>query len=455
MERNYRKTQQILRIDHDIVIHSDEIDIDSIRSYDVLIIVNPQFDYTSKEIDAMRNFLHLNEEGSEKEKSIAIFGSGNGNEAFNNNNSSPLTISSLVNLNTFLLEYGIKFETDTVVRTSFFKYLHPKHVFIDDGTLHPTFQSFKNTRFDRFSSIDSKASPASSKTNHQQYDLDDSLDDESDEENLTIVYPNGSTLEVNPPSLPILSSGAVSFPANRPIGAIWDASTMKAISGQRQYGKLLVIGSSDMFADEWLEKEENTHIFNTLIHFLAQNDNAVTFDRSRSMKDTRVDEPKTVPDIEALSERLRSCLQRNEPLPQDLSSLLCSDMLAFDTNLIPDVIDLYNSLNVKKETLTLIPPEFELPVPPLKPAVFHPKMKELPSPALDKFDLDEEFAESSVRLAHLTNTCTDEDCEYYVQEAGSVVGLLDGTETEFDAKDILHNLFTTVCFDISLISRQR
>lgn len=442
-ERKYKKIQQILRIDHDVVIHSDEIDIDSIKSYDVLIITNPQFDYTSKEIDSMKKFLHLRQEGTETGKSIAIFGSGSGNE-LHNNNLTPFPVLSLVNLNTFLLEYGIRFENDTVVRTSFFKYLHPKHVFVDDGILHPTFQSFKSTRFDRFSGSDDKGSPSSSKTNHQKYDLDDSLDDDSDEENLAIVYPNGSTLEANPPSLPILSSGAVSFPANRPIGAIWDASTMKAISGQRQYGKILVIGSSDMFADEWLGKEGNTHIFNTLIHFLAQNDNVVTFDRSQSMKDTRVDEPKTVPDIEALSERLRSCLQRNEPLPQDLSSLLCSDMLAFDTNLIPDVMDLYNSLNIKKETLTLIPPEFELPVPPLKPAVFHPKMKELPPPALDKFDLDEEFAENSVRLAHLTNTCTDEDCDYYIQEAGNIVGLLDGTETEVDGKDILYTLFTTL-----------
>ena len=454
--KKYKKIQQILRIDHNVVIHSDEIDIDNIQSYDVLIITNPRFDYTSQEIGSMKKFLHLQEEGTEIGKSIAIFGSGYGNDT-NNNSATSNPLLSLPNLSNFLLDYGIKYENDTVVRTSFFKYLHPKHVFIDDGIIHPTFQSFKNTQLDRNGSRDGKDS-SSSKTSYFQYDMDDSLDIDVNADNvediLTIVYPNGSTLETSPPSLPILSSGAVSFPANRPIGAVWDASTMKTISGQRQYGKVLVIGSSDMFADEWLGKEGNTYILNSLIHFLAQNDSAVVFDRSQSTKDTRIDESKTVPDIEALSERLRSCLQRNEPLPQDLNSILYTDMLAFDTSLIPDVMYLYNSLDVKKESLTLIPPEFELPVPPLKPAVFHPKMKELPPPALDKFDLDEEFAENSIRLAHLTNTCENEDCDYFIQEAGSIIGLLGGTETEVDAKDILHTLFNTVCFGICFIPQQ-
>ena len=65
-------------------------------------------------------------------------------------------------------------------------------------------------------------------------------------------------------------------------------------------------------------------------------------------------------------------------------------------------------------------------------------------PSLDQFDLDEEFAESSVRLAHLSNTCTSEDLDYYVEEAGSIIGLINETETETDAKTVLHALFKKV-----------
>jgi hypothetical protein len=40
-------------------------------------------------------------------------------------------------------------------------------------------------------------------------------------------------------------------------------------------------------------------------------------------------------------------------------------------------------LNVKHEPLSLIPPQFVCPLPPLNPAVFPPQMREPPPPALD------------------------------------------------------------------------
>ena len=64
-------------------------------------------------------------------------------------------------------------------------------------------------------------------------------------------------------------------------------------------------------------------------------------------------------------------------------------------------------------------------------------MKEAPPPALDQFDLDEEFASEKVRLAHLTNKCTDSDLEYYVREGGEVLGInaqLNLSEEEMDSE---------------------
>jgi hypothetical protein len=56
----------------------------------------------------------------------------------------------------------------------------------------------------------------------------------------------------------------------------------------------------------------------------------------------------------------------------------------------------YDKLDVKKAPLSLIPPQFETPLPPLQPAVFPPPVREPPPPALELFDLDENFASEHV-----------------------------------------------------------
>jgi hypothetical protein len=92
--------------------------------------------------------------------------------------------------------------------------------------------------------------------------------------------------------------------------------------------------------------------------------------------------------------------------------------------LIPAAVALYGALGVKHEPLSLIPPQFEAPLPPLNPAVFPPSLRELPPPALDQFDLDEHFASPKKRLAQLTNKCTGrDDLDYFVETAGEILGV--------------------------------
>ena len=43
------------------------------------------------------------------------------------------------NLNELLKDYGIQFRSDSVVRTSYYKYLHPKECYIDTLKVHPDF----------------------------------------------------------------------------------------------------------------------------------------------------------------------------------------------------------------------------------------------------------------------------------------------------------------------------
>mmetsp|Transcript_5101 Transcript_5101/g.5045 ORF Transcript_5101/g.5045 Transcript_5101/m.5045 type:complete len:117 (+) Transcript_5101:982-1332(+) len=108
-------------------------------------------------------------------------------------------------------------------------------------------------------------------------------------------------------------------------------------------------------------------------------------------------------------------------------------------------------MGVKHEQLTLIPPQFEAPLPSLMPAVFPPNLKEPNPPALDMFDLDEEFASEVVKLAQLTNKYSDRDIEYYIRECGDLLGITQQIERlkfgygdENDAKAILHRILVEV-----------
>ena len=90
---------------------------------------------------------------------------------------------------------------------------------------------------------------------------------------------------------------------------------------------------------------------------------------------------------------------------------------------MPESIDLYKTLGIKHEPLTLIPPQFETPMPGLQAAVFLPCIKDLQPPSLDLFDLDEQFASEKIKMAQLTNKCADEDIEYYIRECGDILGV--------------------------------
>ncbi|CAE7764041.1 Intraflagellar transport protein 52-like [Symbiodinium microadriaticum] len=98
-------------------------------------------------------------------------------------------------------------------------------------------------------------------------------------------------------------------------------------------------------------------------------------------------------------------------------------------------VKLYHQLGVKHEPLTLIPPQFETPMPALQPAargprVFPPCLREPPPPSLDLFDLDEQFASERVRLA-----CTDDDLDFYIRQAGEILGVSQKLGDKRSSKD--------------------
>jgi hypothetical protein len=76
--------------------------------------------------------------------------------------------------------------------------------------------------------------------------------------------------------------------------------------------------------------------------------------------------------------------------------------------------------------------------------VFPPTLKELPPPSLDLYDLDEQFANEKIKMAQLTNKCTDDDVEYYIKECGDILGVSAQINNPDDPKAILHYIFQEI-----------
>jgi len=143
------------------------------------------------------------------------------------------------NINAMLEQVGISVNNDSVIRKTFYKYLHPKEAFVANGIL--------NDELVRVAQGKEKQGTAG-KYGKRYRDTKDELTSRDENGGLSFVYPYGSTLNVRKPSYPIMSSGPISFPANRPIAAFY-------MSPKR--GKLFVLGSMRFLEDEFFEKEDN------------------------------------------------------------------------------------------------------------------------------------------------------------------------------------------------------
>ncbi|KAJ3104572.1 Intraflagellar transport protein 52 [Phlyctochytrium planicorne] len=305
---------------------------------------------------------------------------------------------------------------DSVVRTVYHKYLHPKEAFISNGI------------------VNREINKAAGKISIERQGNLTSGNSHRNPNSLTLVYPFGATLTVQKPAIPVMSTGSVSYPLNRPIGAAYIDPEGK--------GKIIVIGSGEMFSDKYLEKEENAKLLDVVVKMLTTNSiHLNTIDAN----DPDISDYHYVPDTIKLSETVRSTLLESEDVPKDFSTMYDLKMFQFDTSLVSSAIHFYHETRLKREILSLIQPQFETPLPPLEPAVFPPTIRELPPPALDLFDLDEHFASERIQIARLTNKCDDDDIEYYVRECASMLRITENLEpNKQSARDILHHVLKSL-----------
>ncbi|XP_035709595.1 intraflagellar transport protein 52 homolog isoform X2 [Folsomia candida] len=311
--------------------------------------------------------------------------------------------------NALTQNFGITVVKDCVVRTVYYKYGYPKECLIQSSMICPVL-------------------------------LEAMMGGE--EENLTILFPNGCSLNVSKPGLPIISSGATSYPVNRPVGAIYYSPASR--------GKLIVFGGGHAFSEKYIDKEENLKLLEFCLTTLFNTDH-LPLDAS-DIDDSELTEYNLIPDTVQGAQKVRVCLQESDDFIMPGSAnhlgviepnrLIDHKLFSLNSNLLPEVLQAYDELGVKKGQLKLIQPQFETPLPPLKVAVFPPSFRELPPPPLELFDLDEEFASEKIRLAQLTNKCGDEDLAFYIQSAGSVLNVVVGDEQKNNPKAILHSILS-------------
>ncbi|XP_041837591.1 intraflagellar transport protein 52 homolog [Melanotaenia boesemani] len=389
----YKSVQKKLRAQWKIQSIKEELSVEKLKGAKLWITAGPREKFTASELEVLKNYL---DGGGNM---LVMLGEGG-------------EVKYDTNINFLLEEFGIMVNNDAVIRNVYYKYFHPKEALVSNGVLNR------------------EISRAAGKV------VTGVIEDEAvgnDAQALTFVYPYGATLSVMKPAVAVLSTGLVCFPLNRPVLAFYQG---------KESGKLAVLGSCHMFSDQYVDKEENSKILDVVLQWLmTENIHLNQIDA----EDPEITDYTMLPDIGRLSEQLRACLQEGDENPRDFTSLFDMSLFNLSTDTLPQVLSSYKQLNVKNEPLQLITPQFETPLPPLQPAVFPPALNDLPPPMLDLFDLDEMFSSEKVRLAQLTNKCTDDDLEFYIRKCGEILGVTPKLDKEQrDAKHILEHIFFQV-----------
>ncbi|CAD7962465.1 unnamed protein product [Amoebophrya sp. A25] len=400
--QNFKKLTRKLRSEFKCGVNKDLISLERLKQCALVVFGGPREMFTTEEFDAIKKYL-TDHNGS------VLFLLGEGGETRFN-----------TNVNYLLEEYGIMVNNDSVIRTNFYKYHHPKECFVANGVLCKDLM---------------RAAKGEAGQGKGSRVVAEEAPQHGSKSALEFVYPFGATMNVQKPAIPVLSTGPISYPLNRPICGVYE--------GENKGGRLCVLGSVNIFSDDYIDKENNGKLCDLLIKWLTRsNDIEMNY---RYGEDPEISEYHFLPHTQLLAESLKSCLQEGNVIPRDFTEMFDDRLFKFDTSLIPEAIRLFQTLAVKHEPLTLIPPEFETPLPPLRPAVFPPVLKEPPGPALDLFDLDEEFASEKSRLAQLTNKCTDDDMEYFIGQAGEILQISDKLPEESrSAKHVLEHVFQQI-----------
>jgi intraflagellar transport protein 52 len=119
----FKKLCRRLKSNYRVAVNKDEIGHDI--SATLLVFGGPREDLDNKEAEEFKKWLHAGG------RAMILLGSDSEVEG-------GLAMQSMLD------EYGIKCNRDSVMRTAYYKYLHPKEVYIDDGVIVPDIIRKKN-----------------------------------------------------------------------------------------------------------------------------------------------------------------------------------------------------------------------------------------------------------------------------------------------------------------------
>jgi intraflagellar transport protein 52 len=192
-----------------------------LKESQLLLVGGPRLPFNAQELQDIRRYI---EEGG---RCLVVMAEG-GEQKLN------------TNINAMLEQVGISVNSDSVIRKAYHKYHHPKEAFVSNGCLSTQLAKAAHGK------LDQEEKPG--KFSKKYRDTKDELANRDENGGVKFIYPFGATINVRKPSFPLLTTGPISFPANRPVGAFYMSP---------RKGKLVVLGSMQFFHDDYFEKEDN------------------------------------------------------------------------------------------------------------------------------------------------------------------------------------------------------
>jgi intraflagellar transport protein 52 len=270
-KKGYEEFFKKMKHDYKCSLNKEEIDINNLDGIKVFILGMPRQMFNAKELDHLKQFVQSG-------RSLFVL-LGEGGEQKSN-----------TNINYLLEQFKISVNNDCVVRTSYYKYLHPKEAYISSGCLSNDF-----VRVCKGLPIRSDTT-AGGKYSKKYTTLDEEAGSKDTKGGLEYVYTYGSTINTVHPAFPMLGSGPVSYPTERPVVA--------GYLDRQRGGKVVVCGSLRMFDDDFIKNEDNSKVLNGIMRYLGSND--IHFTDVGNKEDNDTVEYNRVPDTAALSSKVRS-----------------------------------------------------------------------------------------------------------------------------------------------------
>uniref|UniRef100_A0AC34RDS6 ABC-type uncharacterized transport system domain-containing protein n=1 Tax=Panagrolaimus sp. JU765 TaxID=591449 RepID=A0AC34RDS6_9BILA len=265
--------------------NSDEISDATFEKVQIFVLPAPNAKFNEQEFDSLRKF--INGGGS----LLVLMGEDGENKLD-------------TNINYLLEEFGIVCNSDSVIRSVYYKYFDPKEALIANGVLNRALGVA---------------------VGKQKKSIDD-----NNSQSLSFVYPYGATLSIGKQATALFSTGTVCYPISRPIAAFHQ------LSGQNG-GKIAVIGSVHMFSDLYFDKEENSKIFDLLMRLLGEGLDLNPIDAA----EPEINDARCIPDHIVMSNTLKSCLQESEleaGIGPDFMKAFDSSLYSLDLEMWPEVI---------------------------------------------------------------------------------------------------------------------